>query len=194
MSDTIFTPDDEEFLVDVPSVEVELPSDISPHNELRRFSAWVEMINSFDDQVHLAGRIHGLVTTAHWDVTDHELAFSGDQYDDDAAELGKEADALLDRFDEPTAAVLMTRLTLEEKWRGYRLSKELVPQVLEIFGLLPQQTIVVFRPEPLTPEGPMEWGPERDAALARLCHAYEDQGFRRWRTGPVWWLPLDAER
>lgn len=36
--------------------------------------------------------------------------------------------------------------------------------------------------------------PGGEASLAQMCHAYEEQGFRRWRDGHVWWLPLDAER
>ncbi|PWH05360.1 hypothetical protein DEO23_12265 [Brachybacterium endophyticum] len=194
MIDFIFTPDDEEFLVDVPAIEMEPPCENSPSDQLRRINARVEMINTLDDTVHLGGRLSGLVTSAQWEVMDHDLADSGDRYDGDAADLGRVADELMDEFDEAIAALLLTRLTLDEKWRGYRLARELVRQVLEILGLLPQQTIVVFRPEPLTPDGPMELGSDRDVALARLCAANEEQGFKRWRSGPVWWLPLNASR
>lgn len=48
----------------------------------------------------------------------------------------------LDASDEATAALRVTRLTLEEEWLGHRLTKELVQQAFAVLGLLSEHTLV----------------------------------------------------
>lgn len=67
-------------------------------------------------------------------------------------------------------------------------------QIVDLLALARDTVLIVGRPEPLT--GPdarsLPEGEERDAALAHLRSAMEEQGRRRWQDSPVWLWALDT--
>jgi hypothetical protein len=78
-------------------------------------------------------------------------------------------------------------LRLDPKWRGNRLTKVIIDDLLDVLRLDSCQTLVVMQPEPQLEEGgQMDPGADRDRAMRRLHAAYREAGFEPWVKGKVW--------
>ena len=121
-----------------------------------------------------------------------QVADAGDHYSSDAEVLGSAVDEIIDAcWDCDVDACLMVSLmTMEQSWRGHRLAGGIIHDVMDMLRLDPDSTAVVLIPEPMTPMGPIEPGPERDAAMGRLKAGYRKEGFEPWQDLKVWWRPL----
>lgn len=161
-------------------------------NNLRWFVASV----SFDDlelpePVNI-GSITGWLTR---DVYEIDLFEAADAISSDAEPLGGAAEQIIDAHPHELidSVIMIDRMRLVDEWRGHRLSGILTANLMNLLQVEPTETVVVLQPEPQKPGvGPMDYGDERDSAMARLHAAYWESGFRQWREGPVWWLPLKS--
>lgn len=163
-------------------------------NRLRWFRASVSLQNCEHPEPVDLGAITGWMTR---DVYAGGLYEAADSISADAEPLGAVAEQIVDAHPaEYVACVIMIdRMRLEDAWRGRRLTGIMTANLMDLLQLEPGTTVVVLQPEPQKPGvGPMDYGSERDAAMARLQGAYRKSGFEPWREGDVWWMPFDKAR
>lgn len=136
--------------------------------------------------------IGGIIGWIGFEIGDEDMQDAGDAISYDAEALGVAAADIMERTTIwPRHALLLQHIGLREEYRGHRLTGVIVKDLMALLRLEPDETLVLFQPEPQRPEGgPYENGPERDAALTRLEAAYRASGFERWRDSLVWWLPI----
>lgn len=155
---------------------------------LRQFVAVAECHG--DGEPEEVGEVHGWIG---WSVLDEDLADAGDAISYDAAQLGSAAAAIQDAYPDNLvdAALLIDRMSLKPNWRGKRLSRVIIADLMALLRFDPESTVVVLQPEPQKPEGgPYDDGAERDEAMARLHAAYRESGLVSWRDSVVWWRPF----
>lgn len=182
---------------------MDAPSGIDPD----LITAYGRVLRPFDGGLDLLRQVHveleyddGSSTTSlghvsgwiAWNFGDESLQEAGDAVNADAEALGAAADDIVES--RPNAwidSVLMVdRMFLEPEYRGNRMARTMLRSTLDLFRLLEAPALVVLCPEPQLPDGgPMEDGPERDAAMARLCAAYAASGLEPWAgSETIWWL------
>jgi len=128
-----------------------------------------------------------------WRIDDGDLRDAADAVTSDAEQLGATAAAIIDAHPESfiDTVLLIDRMHLAPQWRGNRLSGIHHRRHMSLLSLDAKSTVVVLQPEPQAPGGgPMDDGPGRDQALARLKSAYRASGLEPWRGSAVWWRPL----
>jgi len=169
------------------SVEIRRPDD-GGVDVLRQFSASIGYsVESGLDEIGLgSGWLGG-------GVDDGDLLHAGGALSSDAEQLGAAAAAIIDAH--PDAFIdnvlLIDRMHLAPRWRGNRLSGAIIADLMALLRLDADCTVVVLQPEPQeSTGGPIDDGPERDKALARLTSAYRASGLEPWRQSVVWWLPF----
>lgn len=157
---------------------------------LRQFSAEVNYyVSDTGDDISL-GTVRGWIG---WRIADEDIHDAADAISSDAEALGGIAAAIMrERPDLWIDSVLMVdRIYLEPAYRGNRLTGAIMTDLLDLLRLDVESTLVLLYPEPQRPEGgPMENGPDRDRALARMQTAYRASGFEPWGDSRVWWLPM----
>ena len=169
------------------SVEIRRPDD-GGVDVLRQFSASIGYnVESGLDEIGLVSGWLG------WRIDDEDLLDAADAISSDAEQLGAAAAAIIDAH--PDAFIdnvlLIDRMHLAPRWRGNRLSGAIIADLMALLRLDADCTVVVLQPEPQeSTGGPIDDGPERDKALARLTSAYRASGLEPWRQSVVWWLPF----
>lgn len=141
------------------------------------------------------GRVQALVG---WSVFEEDLADAGDAISADGEVLGAVAADIIETHSGRIIedVVLIEHLELDPGWRGHRLSGRIIQGLLDLLRFDPAITPVVLIPEPLTLQGRLDPGPERDAALVKLWSGYQAAGFRPWLRGGdggyagAWWRPF----
>ena len=155
---------------------------------LRQFSASIGYSN--DSGPEEIGIVSGWIG---WRIDDEDLLDAADAISTDAEQLGAAVDAIIDAH--PDAFVdnvlLIDRMYVAPQWRGNRLSGGIIADLMSLLRFDADSTVVVLQPEPqASTGGPIDDGPERDKALARLTSAYRASGLEPWRRSVVWWLPF----
>lgn len=159
----------------------------------------MDLLRSFRADVYdlAAGKTIGEVLGwIGWCIQHEDLAAAGDLYDDDALNLGRAAEQIIDehpsRFID--TVLFIQNMQLEEQCRGFRIAGEVIAELMDVFRLDAAGTVVALIPEPMNPAGTYAGWPGRDAAFAKLTAAYAALGLRRWSDGPVWWQPFGEEQ
>jgi hypothetical protein len=169
------------------SVEISRPID-GGVDVLRQFNASIGYsTRSGPDEI---GIVSGWIG---WGIDDEDLLDAADAISSDAEQLGAAAAEIIDAH--PDALIdnvlLIDRMHLVPRWRGNRMAGVIVADLLSLLRLDVASTVVVLQPEPqASTGGPINDGPERDKALARLTSAYRASGLEPWRQSVVWWLPI----
>lgn len=158
---------------------------------LREFDADILLYEEADGDPKTIGNVKGLVG---WRINTEDLWDATDAISADVEPLGGAANEIREWLAETEDVTIDSALFIElvqinKDWRGHRLSGVIIEKLVSLMRLAPQETIVVLTPEPqMADGGPMEFGPARDAAIAKLRAAYEESGFQRWAESGVWWL------
>lgn len=137
--------------------------------------------------------IGGIIGWIGFEIGDEDMADVADAISYDAGVLGAAAADIMERTTIwPRHALLLQHIGLNQKYRGLRLTGEIVQDLMALLRLDRDETLVLFQPEPQRPEGgPYDNGPERDTAMSKLHAAYRASGFQPWRDTLVWWLPIE---
>lgn len=125
-------------------------------------------------------------------VAEDNLTDAGDAIDAEAYELAWRADAIIEEVSDEyyDEVLLINRITLNKEWRGHKLMRYLVENIIDLLQCEPSWTIAVLYPEPIALDGSgkrLDDGPERDAGMAKLHAACRAGGFQPWGNGTVWW-------
>ena len=160
------------------------------YDVLRQFSADVEHLGEDDAEPHAIGMVTGWIG---WRVWNENIWKAADAISSAAEPLGAVADEVRAELAEDgigiAAVLLMDRMTLKPQWRGNRLTRRIVADLVALLRLPEDATLVLTMPEPQrTTGGPYPDGPERNEAQARLCAAVEKAGFSQWKDSAVWWF------
>lgn len=158
----------------------------------------MDLLRSFRADVYdlVAGETIGEVLGwIGWRIQHEDLAAAGDLHDDDALNLGRAAEQIIDEHPNRflDTVLFIQNMQLEEQCRGFRIAGEVIAELLDVFRLDAAGTVVALIPEPMNPAGTYADWSGRDAAFAKLTAAYAEQGLRRWRDSRVWWRPFDEE-
>jgi hypothetical protein len=171
-------PDREDAIRNLAIDSVEIGPSEDGYDLLRPFWTAISMYDPEHGTDGDCGTVKGWIG---WRIVGENVAGAGDDTSTEIAPIADTAQRILTRrlaegvwID---TLLVVALLPLDERWRGLRLTKTIIGNLMNVLRLDPGATLVVLHPQPQRPGGgPMDEGPERDAAMLRLQHAYKMAG------------------
>lgn len=177
--DFVDDPDDDFVHISIDHVTLSRQLDGGVNDALRPFHADITVHHGYSSDVCVIGRIAGYITRSGYGI---DLEVAGDYYNDDAQTLGSAANAIRDSMEDEilTTVVMLTSITIDPPFRGHKLTATALAELINLLDLPAQESFLVLQCEPMTAQGRLGLGPQRDQAQARLRAHYKSCGFRVW--------------
>lgn len=151
---------------------------------------YLDVLHEGEDDQEPVGQLTAWIG---WGIADEDIQDCADAISADAEILGSAAADIMSKRSDLwiDAVLLIDRIFVEERYRGNRLTKTIIADVMSLFRLPEESTLVVLQPEPQGPDGGyMPDGVDRDGAMRKLCDAYRESGLESWSGSSVWWRPI----
>ena len=160
-----------------------------PQGGLRNFDAAIEATTEVGDDSTVIGGISGYLSWSAWlpDLAaNHSSPVSFAEVIAAAIEIG--ATMPTEPGSKMQAALIITNFWLEPHWRGHRLSRRIVDQLIDLLLFTPETTLVLAYLEPQS----NPTGRAHHQTAHTLQDAYTQAGFEQWRRSNAWWIRPDS--
>lgn len=161
----------------------------APNGELRDFEADIEATIETGGENSVIGRIRGCLTWSAWlpDLTDRSRSI---HFPEIVAATIEICDLFTEQESRIDAALIIEHVWLVPEWRGSRLSRRILEQLIDLLLLTPENTLVIACLEPPpNPTNTLTYALDHhNDTDNKLNDAYRQAGFQQWDRTSAWWL------